>query len=72
MGYWIAVHVRIMSSSVMYYGEFRMWDMVLRRYLMMQCEMFLISHLRNTSRIAMLVSGRVRVGDLGDVLFKLW
>ena len=31
----MAVHVRIMSSSVMYYGEFRMWDMVLRRYLMM-------------------------------------
>ena len=72
MGYWMVVHVRTISSSLIYNGDFRMGDMVLRRDLIMQCEMLLISNLRNISRIDIIVSGRVRIGDLGDVLLQLW
>ena len=35
---------------------------------MIPCEMFLRDHLRNTRRIALLGSGRGRVGGLGDEL----
>ena len=45
-----------------------MGDMIIRRVLMMPCEMFLRNHLRNTRIIVILDSVRGIYGGLGDVL----
>ena len=66
MGYWMTRQVRTMMSSVMYKSKLRIVKNILRRVLMMQCEMFLRSHLRNTRRIDMIDSGRGRFGGLWD------
>ena len=66
MGHWVAGHMRTMMSSVIYKSEFNMRDMVIRRVLIISCETFLRSHLRNTRRIALLGIGRGRVDGLGD------
>ena len=68
MGYWMTVQVRTMISSLMYKSKFSMGNIILGRVLMITCKMFLRTHLRNTSSIAMIVSVRGRVGSLGDSL----
>ena len=60
-----------MVSNLMYNSIFNMGDMILRRVLIISCEIFLRTHLRDTSRISLLGSGMSRVGDLGDAIFKL-
>ena len=71
MGYWVVGQVRTMISSVMYNSRFRMGNMILRRVLVIPCEMFLSRHLRNTGRIALLGNIRDRVGGLGDALCQI-
>ena len=67
MGYWMSIQVRTMMSNVMYKSNFRIGN-VLGRVLVIPCEILLRYHLRNNSRIAMLVSVRGAVGGLGYVL----
>ena len=57
-----------MSISVMHKSKFRVGNIILKRVIMIPCEILLRSHLRNTRIIALLDIGRVRVGGLGDVL----
>ena len=64
----MTVQVKTMMSSVMYKSKFRMVKMILRRVLVIPCEMFLRSHLRNTRSIALLGSGRGRVCGLYGAL----
>ena len=66
MGYWVAVQLSTMRSGVMYKSKFIIGDMTLMRFLMIQCEMFLRDHLRDSSSIALLISVRGGVGGLGD------
>ena len=61
-----------MIISIMYKSKFRMGNMILRRVIMIPCEMFFWDHLRNTRIISLIGSGRGRVGGLGDVLLQLW
>ena len=68
MGYWMAIHVRIIMSNSMYKSKFRMGIMIHKRVLMMSCDMLLMNYLRNTSIIDLLGSVRVRVGSLVDAL----
>ena len=68
MKYWVAVQMRTMMSSVMYNIKLRIGYMTLRRALMIPCEMFLREHLSVIRRIALLVSGRVRVDGRGDAI----
>ena len=68
MGYWMAGQVRTTIISVMYKRKFRMGNMILRMFLMMPYDMLLRHHLRNTSSISLLVSGKGRVGGRGDAL----
>ena len=68
MGYWVVSQVRTMMSSVMYKSKFRMRYMILRKVLVITCEMFLGDHLRNTRIIDLLGSGRGIFGGLGDEL----
>ena len=68
MGYCMAVQVGTILSTVMYKSGLRMGKEILRRVLMVPCEMLLGDHLSNTRSIALLGSGRVRVGGLGDAL----
>ena len=72
IGYYIVGLVSTMISSLMYNSKFMMGDMIFRRVLMVTCDMLLRDHLRNTSSISLLGSGRVRVGDIGDALLQLW
>ena len=44
VGYWVAGQVRTMMSSFMYRSNFSMGDMILRRVLMIPCEVFLRVH----------------------------
>ena len=60
--------VRTMMSSVMYKSNFSMGGMILRWIFMIPCDMFLGTHLMNTSSIYLLGSSRGRVGGLGDSL----
>ena len=57
-----------MTSSVMYKSNFRMGNMILRRVLMIPCEILLMYHLSNTRSIDLLGSGRGKVGGLGGSL----
>ena len=68
MGYWMAGQVRTTIISVMYKRKFRMGNMILRMFLMMPYDMLLRHHLRNTSSISLLVSGKGRVGRRGAAL----
>ena len=68
MEYWMAGQVRTMLISVMQKSKLWVGRIILRRVLMTLCEMLFRDHFRNTSIIAMLGSGRGRVGGLGDVL----
>ena len=70
--YWMEVQVRTMMSIFMYERNFRISNTMLSRVLTIPCEIFLRKHLRHTRRIALLVSGRGRVGGLGDELRHLW
>ena len=45
-----------------------MVNMILKKVLMISCEVFLRDHLRNTRSIALIGSSRGRVGDIGDAL----
>ena len=65
MGYWISVQVRTIMSRVMHKSKYRIGK-IIRRVLMIPCEMFLKDHLRNTRSIALLDSVRVRIGGLRD------
>ena len=63
MGYCMAVHVWTIMSSVMYKNKFRIVGAgVLRRVLMIPCEMFLRYHLSSTRIVSLIGSGRGRVG----------
>ena len=68
MGYWVAVQVNTMRRSVIYKSNLRMWYMILRRVHMVSCEILLRSHLRSTSRISLIFSGRGRSDGRGDEL----
>ena len=68
MGYWAVGQVRIMMSSLIYKIKFRMGGMIFRMITMIPCELFLRTHLSNTSRIDLLVCVRGIVGGIGDVL----
>ena len=68
MGYWMTGQVRTTMSSLIYTSKFRMGDMILSRIIMITREMFLRTNFSNTIRIAVLDSGRDRVGGLGDLL----
>ena len=57
-----------MMSIVMYQSKFRMGNMILRRVLMIPCDIFLRAHLRNTRRIDILGSGSGIFDELGDSL----
>ena len=52
----------------MYKSKFSMWEMILRRFLMIKFEVFLRYHLSNTRNISMIVSVRGRVDGLGNAL----
>ena len=45
MGYWVAVQISTMRSSVIHKSKLRMGDMTLRRFLMISCEIFLRNNL---------------------------
>ena len=60
--------VRTMMSRVMYKSKFRMGGMIIKRVIMIPCEILLKSHLVNTRIISLLGSGRDRVYGLGDVI----
>ena len=68
MGYWIAGQVRTMMRSVMQKSDLRMGENILRRVLMMPCEVFFRDHLRSARSIALLGSGRGVVDGLGDTI----
>ena len=68
MGYWVSYQLRTMMSSVMYKSKFRMRVMILRRVLVVFCEMFFRVHSRNIGSIFLLGSGRGRVDGLGGAL----
>ena len=68
VGYWMAGQVRTMMSSVMYKSKLKMGEKILRRVLMMPCEMFLREHLSNTRIIDLIGNVRGRVDGLGDTL----
>ena len=68
MGCCMAGQVSNMISSVMYKSKLSMWDIILRRVLMIPCEILLRTQLRNTSIIALLGSGRGIVGVIGGSL----
>ena len=68
MRYWVAGQVRNITSRIIYNSKFRTGNTILRKFLMIPCEMFLRYHLRNTRIIALLGSGRGRVGDLRDTI----
>ena len=68
MGYWVAVQLSTMRSGVMYKSKFIIGDMTLMRFLMIQCEMFLRDHLRSTSGIYLVGSGRVRSDGCVDAI----
>ena len=51
IGYWVAVQIRTMRSSVIYKSKLRMGDMTLRRFLMISCEIFLRTNLSSTISI---------------------
>ena len=55
-------------SRVMCKSNLRMGEKILRRVLMMPCAVFLRSHLRSARSIALLGSGRGRVGGIWDAL----
>ena len=67
----MAVQVWTTMISVMYKNKLKTRKKILRRLLMMPCWVFLRSHLRNARRIAILDSGRSRVGGLGNSLLQL-
>ena len=52
----------------MYKSKFSMWEMILRRFLMIKFEVFLRYHLSNTRSIALLGSFRGIFGGLGGEL----
>ena len=68
MGYWITGQVRTMMRSLMRNSNLRIGERILSRVLMIPCSVFLRSHLRSASSIAMIGSGRGRVDGLGDAL----
>ena len=68
MRYWVEVQVGTMIISVIYKSKFSIHYMILRRFLMITCEMLFGDHLSNTRSIVLLVSGRGIVDVLGDAL----
>ena len=68
MGYWVANQARNMMSSVMLNSKFSMGKMILRRVLVMPCEILLRNQLSGTSSIALIGSVRGTASDLGDTL----
>ena len=55
-------------SSLMCNSKFSMGGMIISRVLIITCEMFLKTHLSNTSSISLIGGGRGRVGGLGGAL----
>ena len=68
MGYWMLVQVRTMRNIAMCKNKLRIWDMDLKRILMIPCEMFLRTHLISTSIIDLLVSSMGKFDGLGNTL----
>ena len=68
MGYWISGQVRTMTRSVTSKINSRMRENILRRVLMMPCAVLSVVHLSGASSIALLGSGRGRVGGLGGAI----
>ena len=52
-------------SSVMYKSDFRTGVMILRRGIIIPCEMLSRKKLRNTKSTDLLESGRIKLMDLG-------
>ena len=69
MGYWMLVQVRTMRNIAMCKNKLRIWDMDLKRILMIPCEMFLRTHLISTSIIDLLVSSMGKFYGLGNTLW---
>ena len=68
MGYWITGQVRTIMSSVLCKSYFMVGENILRRVIMIPCAVFFRAHLRSSSSIALLGSGRGRVDSLGHAL----
>ena len=66
MGYLVVGRVRTMMSRVMYKSKFIMGGVILRRVIMITCDILLKYQLANTRIIDLLVSGRDIVDGLGD------
>ena len=65
MGYLVVGRVRTMMSRVMYKSKFIMGGVILRRVIMIPCDILLKDQLANTRIIDLLLSGRDRVDGLG-------
>ena len=72
MGYWVTGHVRATGSSVMYKSKFSIADMILRKVLIIPCEMLLRALLKNTRSIPLLGSGRGIFDGCRYSLWQLW
>ena len=72
VGYWVAVQVSTMRSSVMYNGKFRMGDINLSRVTMITCYTLLRSYLRSASIVSMIGSYRGGFYGLGGVTLQLF
>ena len=68
MRYWGAGHMRTMRSIVIYKSKSRIGDTTLWKVLMIPCEIFLRDHLRSTSGIYLVGSGRVRSDGCVDAI----
>ena len=65
IGYWVAVQIRTMRSSVIYKSKLRMGDMTHSIFLVIPFEIFFRDHLRSNRIIYLLVIGRVIVYGRG-------
>ena len=68
MGYWMEGQVSTMRSSITCKNKLRMWGIILRRIIMITCEMLWRKNLKSISSIATLGSSRGIVDCPGDAL----
>ena len=68
MGYCVAGQVSTMMSIVMYKINFRLGYMILSRFFVILCEMFLRAHMSNNSIISLIVSAVCIFDGLGGAL----